>query len=324
MLAIGFGGVSRKNGLGIVMARTLVSVIIPTFNDGKERLEKTIFTVLQQTYPTLEIIVSDDGSSGPAFAGLDEELHDDRIRWLKNEHGGVARTRNAAIEVAKGDYIAFLDSGDWWQPDKIEKQIEVLSHNPDAVLVYTSAVTHDPYGRTAGLVATKQGSLYRDLLIGQPVVGSCSGAMVPRHVLDQVGGFYVKSDIPEDQELWLRISRLGRIICVPEYLVHLEIGLASRSSDPLGKMRPYQHFLEIHADEIVREGLVETAWSNYHVSIADKFFSMGRFLPGMKHTVMALSTKWTRAGALRMLMGFFALLGPRAYSYTKHIYRNRS
>jgi len=305
------------------VAGPLVSVIIPTFNDAKERLAATISSVLRQSHEALEVIVSDDGSSHP-FAGLDKELRDDRICWLKNEHWGVARTRNAAINVATGDYVAFLDTGDWWEADKIEKQIDAFSSDPEAVLVYTSAMTHDPFGRTARLEGIKHGALYRELLVGQPIVGSCSAVMVPRHIMDQVGGFYVDKDIPEDKELWLRISRLGKVAFIPEFLVHLEIGLTSRSADPVGKMKPYQRFIEMHTEEIIREGLEETAWSNYHVSIADKFFSLGYFLPGIKHIILALSKKVTRAGIVRMFAGFFALFGPRAYSYTKHIYRNRS
>ncbi len=301
----------------------LVSVIIPTFNDSKDRMFTTISSVLQQTFKSLELIVSDDGSTQP-FAGLEQELQDSRIHWLKNQHRGVAHTRNAAISLATGEYIAFLDTGDWWEPDKIEKQINVFSREPDAVLVYTCAITHDPYGRTARLVATKQGALYRDLLIGQPVVGSCSAAMVPRHIIDQVGGFYIDEDIPEDQELWLRISRLGKITFVGEFLVHLEIDFTSRSADPVGKMRPYQHFLHMHSGEISQEGLEPTAWANYHIAIADKFFSIGAFFPGMKHIILGLKRKLTRAGMLRMFAGFFTLFGAKAYSYTKHMYRNKS
>lgn len=301
----------------------LITVIIPTFNTGMERLAETVDSVVKQTYSNLEIIVSDDGGEKP-FSGLNTVLDDPRVVWLKNSHQGVAHTRNAAINIATGDYIAFLDSGDWWEADKIEKQIDAFSSDPEAVLVYTSAMTHDPFGRTARLEGIKHGALYRELLVGQPIVGSCSAVMVPRHIMDQVGGFYVDKDIPEDKELWLRISRLGKVAFIPEFLVHLEIGLTSRSADPVGKMKPYQRFIEMHTEEIIREGLEETAWSNYHVSIADKFFSLGYFLPGIKHIILALSKKVTRAGIVRMFAGFFALFGPRAYSYTKHIYRNRS
>lgn len=299
-----------------------ISIIIPTYNDGLGRLKITVASVLNQTFRNIEVIVSDDGSAHP-FSGLDKKLDDHRIRWLKNEHRGVAHTRNAGLKAAKGKYVAFLDTGDWWDAEKLEQQLLLFNKNPDLALVYTSVKTHDSFGRVGKLDAKRRGYIYRDLLIGQPIVGSCSSVLIPKTILDQIGGFYTDQDIPEDQELWLRISRLGEIDFVKEYLVHLEIGLMSRSANPVKKMKPYQHFLEIYSKELRQENLEAIAWANYYVAIADKFFSKGEFLNGMQQLLQSFRKTITKSALIRLIAGFFSLLGPKAYSFTKHVYRNK-
>lgn len=298
----------------------LISVIVPTFNDSSDRLNNTLQSILNQTYNNLEIIVADDGSSIP-FGGLEQQLTDERLTWVNTVHGGVASTRNAGAKRASGEYLAFLDSGDWWEKDKLSKQYELFLRDSNILMVYCSVVTHDPYGRTAKIIASKEGDLYRELLVGQPIVGSCSAVLLSAKLFKDLSGFYEHKDIPEDQEFWLRVSMKGKISFVVDALVHLEIDLSSRSADPEAKMEPYQHFLNMYSKELSTEGLKDVAWSNYYVAIADKYFSNGIFGKGMRNIFSSLKIKPTKAAFIRLFAGCFSLFGSNAYLFTKYLYR---
>src|SRR5574342_444664 len=104
-----------------------VSVIIPVFN-GERFLREAVESALVQTYPPLEIIVVDDGSTDGTAAvarGLP-------VVYFRQENAGVSTARNVAIGHSKGDLIALLDSDDIWLPEKLAVQIGALNDNPDA------------------------------------------------------------------------------------------------------------------------------------------------------------------------------------------------
>jgi len=108
----------------------LVSVIIPAYN-ATAFLGETLDSVLAQTYPNLEIIVVDDGSTDdtPDLLGS----YGDRIRVLRQANSGQATARNHGAREAHGELLAFLDSDDLWDPDKIARQVELLDRFPTAL-----------------------------------------------------------------------------------------------------------------------------------------------------------------------------------------------
>src|SRR5579883_2718722 len=94
----------------------LVSVVIPTYNYG-HFLGRALASVFAQTYAPIECIVVDDGSTDDTPAVLAQ--YGDRVRVIKRQRGGPAAARNAGVEAAKGEFVAFLDADDWWAKDKI-------------------------------------------------------------------------------------------------------------------------------------------------------------------------------------------------------------
>ena len=106
------------------MTEPLVSVIIPCYNQGKY-LAEAIESALNQTYPHVEVIVVNDGSTdntaevAARYAG--------RITYVEQENGGPSAARNAAIGVATGSLIAHLDSDDRWSPQKLERQVPMFA-----------------------------------------------------------------------------------------------------------------------------------------------------------------------------------------------------
>ena len=114
------------------MTCPLVSVIIPVHN-GAQYLPEAIESVLAQTYPDLEIMVMDDGSTDRSAEIA--RSYQPRVCVLTQEHAGAAAARNRAIRIASGNYLAFLDADDIWQPDKLMRQMTAFACHPDVEMV---------------------------------------------------------------------------------------------------------------------------------------------------------------------------------------------
>src|SRR3972149_3328027 len=121
----------------------LVSIIIPTYNRAT-MCKTAVESVLSQTYGEVEVIVVDDGSNDDTkqiISGLN-----DRIQYIWQKNSGVVTARNLGMQMAKGEYIAFLDSDDTWLPWKLEAQLAVLRAFPTAGMVFTDMMAVDENG----------------------------------------------------------------------------------------------------------------------------------------------------------------------------------
>jgi len=119
--------------------KKLVSVIIPTFNRA-DLIEYSIISVLNQTYQNFEIIIIDDGSTDNTREVV-HSIKDKRIKYIYYKHVGLpASARNKGIMIARGEFIAFLDSDDIWLPKKLEMQIKTFNKIPNLLLVATNGI----------------------------------------------------------------------------------------------------------------------------------------------------------------------------------------
>jgi glycosyltransferase involved in cell wall biosynthesis len=107
----------------------LVSVIIPTY-ERSTLLRQTVESALAQTFDGIEVIVVEDGSAAAATAlrGCDG-----RVRYHRQEHRGVSRARNTGVRLASGEWLAFLDDDDLWDPRKLERQLALASQKPASI-----------------------------------------------------------------------------------------------------------------------------------------------------------------------------------------------
>ena len=190
----------------------LVSVIMPTYNHGKF-IGKAIDSVLNQTDKNLELIIIDNYSEDDTEK-IVAAYEDDRIIYLKFRNNGIiAASRNHGIRHSHGEYIAFLDSDDFWHKQKLEKQLPHFG-TPEIIGVASNAVlvSETPYYRKDNLARSKRGYVdykYRDILNHNRIM--TSSLIVRRDTLDRTGLFdedKVFSFI-EDWELWLRMARYG-------------------------------------------------------------------------------------------------------------------
>ncbi len=191
-----------------------ISVIIPTYNRA-DTLELAIRSVLKQTVSVAEVLVCDDGSTDNSKAVV-EAIHDPRVIWVTGPRAGrPAIPRNRGIMLAKGDWLAFLDSDDEWLPTKIERQLERL-RGTRALACCTNAWRWIP-GTTAEtlLLPTLPSTLTTWALVRSNLV-ICSSALIHRSLLRRVEGFPESPELKalEDYGLWLRISTMSPFVCL--------------------------------------------------------------------------------------------------------------
>ena len=140
----GFDGIERVDGL--------VSIIMPAYNTASY-IRESIQTVLDQTYTNWELIIVNDCSTDNTDAMVGD-ISDERIIYLKNENNcGAAVSRNKALRKARGQWIAFLDSDDFWMPDKLEKQIEFMNRN-NYSFSYTNYEEMDTEANPTGVIVS--------------------------------------------------------------------------------------------------------------------------------------------------------------------------
>ncbi len=194
----------------------LVSVIIPTWNRYPFLME-AIASVQAQTYPHLDLIVVDDGSTDETVREIPRRFP--TVHFIQQPHRGVSAARNLGIRHAMGEYLAFLDSDDLYLPEKLEREVACLSENPAYRVCYTDEIwirkgvrvnpkkKHRKYG----------GWIYPHCL--PMCIISPSSVMLHREVIEAVGGFDETLPACEDYDLWLRVSARFPIYWLDEPLI---------------------------------------------------------------------------------------------------------
>jgi teichuronic acid biosynthesis glycosyltransferase TuaG len=225
-----------------------VSVIMPNYN-GARFIGAAIESVMAQTYPNWELLVTDDGSkddSRDIIAGY--AAKDARVKLLettfKKVVNGPAAARNTSIQAAKGRFIAFLDSDDEWLPEKLEKQVAFMIEK-GAALSYHWYVTMDETGAETGghhsPHYTKRS--YRQML-NENVIG-CLTSMYDSEKLGGKEFIDMSPDDPfADFSLWLKIlKKTDYAWCLPERLARYRLVGGSISANKLNAAKLYWKIL---------------------------------------------------------------------------------
>lgn len=208
--------------------RPLVSAVIPTYNRGPV-IGRAVASVRAQTYPAIEIIVIDDGSTDDTLPRL-EAMAGPSLRVLRTSvNGGASAARNLGIAKARGELIAFLDADDEWLPDKTARQVARFEDAPASVgVVYCGIREVSADWPPIERPPRHRGDLYETLRVVN--VLRTSGVMVRRPVFDEIGGFDTALPARHDWDLWLRIARRYAVEFVPDIAVHYHFGAADQLS----------------------------------------------------------------------------------------------
>jgi glycosyltransferase involved in cell wall biosynthesis len=233
------------------VASPLVSVVIPVFN-RYDCLTVAVASALGQSERDIEVIVVDDGST-PALArsALPE---DPRIVLLTHERNrGAAAARNTGIKAAKGDFIAFLDSDDRWEPGKLKAQIALMSRQPEYI---GGCITGYRSGDgTIGAVPETGPDLFGRLLLGC-ALNPGSSLLCRRAVFDEIGLFDENYARLEDWDWLLHFAERYGLAVVPEPLVVIE---PSGSGTGASTRAALQRLESVHFARIQRRGW-RAAW----------------------------------------------------------------
>ncbi len=181
----------------------LVSVIIPTYNRAWT-LKKAIDSVLKQNYKNFELIVVDDGSTDDTEALVSEYAKS--IKFVQQPNLGVSAARNKGLSISSGALITFLDSDDYWEPEKLSAQVEFFNANPNALICQTEEI----WIRNGKRVSPKKKHKKLSGMIFIPSLALClispSAVMMRKNLFAKVDMFDESLPACEDYDLWLRIT----------------------------------------------------------------------------------------------------------------------
>ncbi len=288
-----------------------VSVVIPTYNRARYLVE-AIESVLTQTLADREVIVVDDGSTDDTPAVIAPYL--DRVRFLRQENRGLAAARNAGIREARGEFVAFLDSDDRFDPRMLEAVLGTFGEHPEAGAVCVAEREMDEEGRPRQRVHTKRspGIFFTtaSLLSRDTGVGCGRPPVARRSLLETLGGFDETMRSAVDCEMWIRASLGAVLVLQPEPLVLRRVHGGHLSGD---RGQNARHWLLI-LDWLAREHpefLREHRWV-YRRAAGKENLRLGRELLARSAREPGCLPEARRA--LRRSIGFYPFF-IRAYLY---------
>lgn len=219
-----------------------VSVIVPT-RDRLPLLREAVASVLAQSFVAWELIVVDGGSKDATTVYLDT-LADPRIRVLEGEHGDIpARLRNLALAAARGRYVAFLDSDDLWEPDKLDVHLARMRAAPRCGWSYSAVLRIDATGRPVppeGIQPWRacSGRILREVLALEALIAT-PAVVAERRLIEAVGGFDESLPFCEDYDLWFRLAARADVCAISLPLARVRVHGTHYSADRAGVHRDW-------------------------------------------------------------------------------------
>lgn len=207
----------------------LLSIIIPVYN-AEKYIGTTLNSIYEQTYKNFEIILVDDCSSDNSAEIIKEEMnrHSEIVYHLQEKNMGAAVARNTALSIAKGRYVAFLDSDDIWKPEKTEKQLRLLEEK-DGAFSFTAIEMIDDNGEIVKKKRKVKEKVTYKFLLHNTMIPT-SSVIIDRN---KTGDFTMPlRRSGQDYATWLQLLRDGTIAYgINEALVQYRVGHKSLSSN---------------------------------------------------------------------------------------------
>ena len=210
-------------------SQPLVSIILPVYN-GAQMVCAALESAFAQTFQDFEIIAIDDGSTDDSAQILGS--FEPRIRVLNQKNGGASKARNLGIESARGEWVAFLDADDIWEPQKLEKQVELMRQNPKTGVSFSECLYFDEnreWNADFGARVPAMSAIFEAMLSEHFI--AMSSVMVRRECFQKVGVFDESLVGCEDYNLFLRLARQFQFRFLAEPLVKLRCHDGNLSND---------------------------------------------------------------------------------------------
>jgi len=221
----------------------LVSILIPCFN-AEKFIRQCIDSALAQTWAEKEIVVVDDGSTDASLDII--RSYGERIRWESASNRGANAARNRLLDLARGEWLQYLDADDYLRPDKVRRQMEFLRDHPQADVICSPTFSEKvEHGRTVLLTPTFGGESDPWIMLALWDLPQTGGVLWKRAALERVGGWRVGQPCCQEHELYERLLEAGcRFAFLDEcFAVYRELDHGERLTQKL-------------ADEVERQRLV--------------------------------------------------------------------
>ncbi len=262
-----------------ILARPLISILLPVFNTEPVELEAAIHSVIDQSYENWELCVADDFSSRPETRAMLQHLgtQDDRIKVvLRRERGGISNACNTAWQMAAGEYLTFLDHDDTLAPHALAYVCDTIGRIPEADFIYSDEDKLDEKGRRFQPFFKPDWS--PDLLCSENYI--CHLLVLRRDLADKIGRFDPACDGSQDYDLILRATAAAKHIQhIPKILYHWRAGANSTATTIENKqyaLEAAQRALDGHCKRSdlpmhIESGIVPGRWrARYQISPDDR------------------------------------------------------
>ena len=248
----------------------MISCIVTTYKRPVGVLKRAVDSILCQTFQDIEIIVINDAPEDTVQSEAIRKLlnrYNKDIRYAETKMPkGACNARNMGIEMATGEYLAFLDDDDEWLPGKLEQQMSCMKENPCA-LVYCAHYFVDKEGKKRLIrepfAATGIREYEFERLLCCNFIGSTSYPLLRRDAIEAVGGFSEALESSQDHDLWLRIAEKYSICYCEEPLVNLYYSEDSISRDKEKLIQGYEYLLEQYGEYYEKDRELKNYRLNY-------------------------------------------------------------
>jgi len=272
------------------MSSTSVRIIMPAYNSSRW-ISDSIQSVLDQYYEQWELLIVDDGSTDNTKNIVKNFLTDKRINYYYQKNFGPAVARNYGISKASGKYLAFLDSDDLWKPNKLEMQFNHLNKNSDCCLIHTNysifeynTQTSKPFQQTPWFSNWDE----NERLLMFDTIGTLT-VLTETQLIKNLGGF--KNDFygTEDWDLWIRVSKEGKISKLNDdtayYRIHPD-GISQSFDNHLVELNKVynQHVFQSKIDNKIKYA----ANSVYSFRKAKNFFKKKNYLFFLRYICLGI------------------------------------
>lgn len=221
----------------------LVSVVVAT-DRGGSFLAEALTSVAEQTYPRVETVLVDDGSTAPAALREITDRFPD-VRVLRQDNAGVSVARNYGVSHTSGDLLVFLDDDDRWHPERLARQVAALQRQPAAVLSYCGMRTIDAAGRELVAADQRQVRDVHDVLRRRTGI-ILPNVMVRRETFLRVGGFHPSFRRAQDLDLVLKVALEGDFVFVEDTLVDYRHHGSNNTRRHRELCRSIDHVVRLH------------------------------------------------------------------------------